>query len=515
MLKMPARICLMTVMYVLAGYTLSAGVFDIVFSPLYVFKNDTYTYFNKKDTYGVYGPAIRNCHPEAPEGKIGYSSLTHLFASWNGLGSATKTAHFEQNLPALRTHLQKKSCHPEAPEGDTGYSYLTYLFPSWNGLGSATNTAHREQNYPVLPTHFQKKSYHPEAPEGDTGYSYLTYLFPSWNGLGSATKTAHFEQNLPALRAYLQKKTCHPEAPEGNTGSSSLTHLFPSPDGAGSGFLKQTTTDTINYHKRQHLCYAVGLGGTVITHIGLYQLWYKDYPSSKFHFFNDNREWLQMDKFGHAFSSYYLGVTAIEAAKWAGVPENKQWKWALFGSIFQDPIEIWDGFSAGWGASTGDLLANTFGTVLSAGQHVLWKEQKLTLKLSYTPSEYAQIRPNVLGSNPQERLLKDYNAQTYWLTYSPIKHQKWRWLGLALGYGAEDMVGGEDNIWTDKYNVIQDRSDIKRYRQYYLGLDYNLTRINTKRKGLKTLFFILNCIKLPSPALEFSNDRFKGHWLKF
>jgi hypothetical protein len=266
---------------------------------------------------------------------------------------------------------------------------------------------------------------------------------------------------------------------------------------------------------RRNMCYAVGFGGTALVHAGLYQLWYRGYPSSKFHFINDNRQWEQMDKYGHAFSSYYLGVAGIEAAKWAGVPENKQWKWAVFGSIFQDPIEIWDGFSKQWGASTGDLLANTFGTVLSAGQHALWKEQKFILKYSYTPSEYAQIRPNTLGSGLQESFLKDYNAQTYWLTYSPLKTKQFNWLGLALGYGADGMIGGEQNIWTDANNISYDRTDIKRYRQYYLGLDYNLSKIKTNKKGLKVLFFILNAVKLPSPALEVSQNRLKWHWFMF
>lgn len=267
--------------------------------------------------------------------------------------------------------------------------------------------------------------------------------------------------------------------------------------------------------KRQRNCKLIGIGGTIAAHAGLYQLWYRGYPSSRFHFFNDNREWLQMDKCGHAFSSYYLGLSGIEAAKWAGVPENRRWTWALFGSIFQDPIELWDGLSSAWGASVGDLGANTFGTILSAGQEYLWHEQKIKMKFSYTASPYATIRPNALGSNFTERLLKDYNAQTYWLCYSPIRNKKFKCFGLAFGYGANGMIGGEDNIWTDNQNIVHDRSDIKRYRQFYLGLDIDLTRIETKNNNLKTLLFVLNCIKLPSPAIELSNGKLKGHWMKF
>jgi uncharacterized protein YfiM (DUF2279 family) len=278
--------------------------------------------------------------------------------------------------------------------------------------------------------------------------------------------------------------------------------------------MPQKQNDTLTNKQKQNIAYAAGIGGTAFVHAGLYKLWYSGYPQSKFHFFNDNQEWLQMDKFGHCFSSYYLGLAGIEAAKWAGVPKNKQWKWALFGSIFQDPIEIWDGFSSAWGASFGDLAANSFGTLLGAGQEAIWHEQKVRMKFSYTSSNYAAIRPNTLGGNFNERFLKDYNAQTYWLCYSPLKNRA-QWLGLGLGYGANGMLGGNDNIWIDKNMLVQDYSNVKRYRQYYLSFDFNLNKIKTRRKGLKTLFFVLNCIKLPAPALEFSQGKITGHWLKF
>lgn len=54
------------------------------------------------------------------------------------------------------------------------------------------------------------------------------------------------------------------------------------------------------------------------------------------------------------------------------------------------------------------------------------------------------------------------------------------------------------------------------YRQYYLSLDIDFRRIPTRRKGLKTLFFLLNTLKVPAPALEFNRKQgWKGHWLYF
>src|ERR1035437_6346286 len=60
----------------------------------------------------------------------------------------------------------------------------------------------------------------------------------------------------------------------------------------------------------------------------LSRAWYKDYPHSSFHFFNDNSEWLQMDKAGHMLTSYYLGRMGIDMMEWSGTTQKKN---ILFG----------------------------------------------------------------------------------------------------------------------------------------------------------------------------------------
>ena len=76
--------------------------------------------------------------------------------------------------------------------------------------------------------------------------------------------------------------------------------------------------------------------------LGLYamnELWYKDYPKSKFHFINDNSSWLQMDKFGHAATSYYAGVNGIKLYKWSGLDDNKAiWIGGLSGTFYNTII---------------------------------------------------------------------------------------------------------------------------------------------------------------------------------
>ena len=55
---------------------------------------------------------------------------------------------------------------------------------------------------------------------------------------------------------------------------------------------------------------------------GLYVLWYKDYPQSSFHFINDNKEWLQMDKICHATAAYNISKISYGLLRWPGVDRN-------------------------------------------------------------------------------------------------------------------------------------------------------------------------------------------------
>jgi hypothetical protein len=257
-------------------------------------------------------------------------------------------------------------------------------------------------------------------------------------------------------------------------------------------------------------------GGSLI---GLNALWYKDYPRSSFHSFNDNYEWLQMDKAGHMTTSYYIGRIGVGLNKWAGMERKKAiWFGGLLGSVYQSTIEILDGYSSEWGFSWGDFVANTAGSLLVVGQELAWNEQRVVLKYSFMQSEYSSYRPELLGSNLQENLLKDYNGQTYWLSVNPSSFMRGeskfpKWLNIAFGYGADGMTGGDFNPPYIDGGGNQVR--FERCRQYYLSLDVDLTRIKTKSRLLKAVFYSVGFIKFPAPSLEFSEKGVKGHLLGF
>jgi hypothetical protein len=251
---------------------------------------------------------------------------------------------------------------------------------------------------------------------------------------------------------------------------------------------------------------------------GLYQLWYKKYPQSKFHFFNDNDEWLKMDKMGHFTTAYYISKAGYGSLKWTGLSENKS---ILYGGgigiFYLTVVEILDGFSSQWGFSPGDMTANTLGSSLFIGQQLLWHEQRIQWKWSYHHSPYAKYRPDLLGDKFQEQWLKDYNGQTYWLSAN-IKSflQKGNkfpaWLNLAVGYGAEGMTGAARNSTVYNGNPVP---PFERYRQFYISGDIDLSRIKTSSKTLNMILNAIGFIKFPFPALEFSRGKTKFHPLYF
>lgn len=265
-------------------------------------------------------------------------------------------------------------------------------------------------------------------------------------------------------------------------------------------FLKPS--DTLNISRRNAVIITEASLAT-ISLIALDQLWYKDYPRSKFHTINDNNEWLQVDKFGHAFSAYQLGKFGAHALNWSGVSEKDQLIYgATLGFVFLGAVEAFDGFSEEWGFSLGDIAANGVGTGLYIGQELLWQEQRIIMKYSFHQTQYANISSDVLGEGIFQEFLKDYNGQTYWLSvnlHAFFKDSKIpKWFNVALGYGAESMISENSKTATNS------NLDIDPYRQFYLSLDIDLSRIKTNSHVLRTLFDVFNMIKVPFPALEFN-----------
>jgi uncharacterized protein YfiM (DUF2279 family) len=299
----------------------------------------------------------------------------------------------------------------------------------------------------------------------------------------------------------------------------------------GSHFVKKITDTPIpltsqQKKTRQWVVAGINIAGYGGSLVLLNSAWYKGYARTGFHTFNDSKEWLQVDKLGHAWGAYNAGKTSAAMWKWGGVPSKKA---ALIGVLsstaYLTGIEFMDAHSAKWGWSWSDICANITGGGLFVGQEYLWNEQRIQFKFSFHIKNYTdpvldQRANNLFGDPWYERMLKDYNAQTYWFSANlrSFFHESNlpKWLNVSLGYGADGMYGGFENKWTDKLGNEIDRSGIPRKRQFCLAPDIDFTKIETNKKWLRTVFTFLNAFKFPAPALMIdSKGKLKGYALYF
>ncbi|TDN37347.1 DUF2279 domain-containing protein [Hymenobacter sp. UV11] len=270
---------------------------------------------------------------------------------------------------------------------------------------------------------------------------------------------------------------------------------------------------TMNVGIHQGRFIGVVVGTTVVYALTSYFLgktWYtKRVP---FHTFNDNGEWLQMDKVGHATTAYAISRGEYELFRWSGVNERASvLTGSLIALLYQTTIELFDGRSEGWGFSKGDMVANLSGIGLFMGQQYGFGEQKASLRYGWRQSIYPQYRPNLLGHSIGSQMLKDYNGQQYWLSFNiasvlPVGPSFPRWLNLDVGYSGSGMTGGHAN--PPYFDAEGKEVKFTRYRQFYVSPDISLARLPGLNGTLaQPLVSAGQFFKIPTPSLEYSGLR--------
>jgi uncharacterized protein YfiM (DUF2279 family) len=266
----------------------------------------------------------------------------------------------------------------------------------------------------------------------------------------------------------------------------------------------------------------IGVASTFVgLHLGsmayLQYIWYKDRKRVPMRSYNDSRGYLQVDKFGHAYTAYLQSYAGVRALQWAGLSQRKA---ALYGGcvgfVMQLPIEIWDGMYEGWGFSWSDLGANTFGSALVMAQELAFRKQIVQMKFTFRTSPYAKQANGYLGKGFNQ-VMYDYNGHTYWFSLGLnhlFNHQKIpRWLNVAVGYGAGGMFGEFKNISYYKGVYIP---ETERYRQLLFSLDVDFTKIPTHKQWLRKVLDGMFILKVPFPAIELNTKgQVRGHWLYY
>lgn len=298
----------------------------------------------------------------------------------------------------------------------------------------------------------------------------------------------------------------------------------------------------------------LGTEAAIITGVlySFYKSWYAGSETGGFHFYNDNREWLMMDKLGHANSCYNFANLGFEALSMTGMDEKHSILYgAPLGITIMTFVEVFDGLSSDWGFSWGDMTANILGTGLFVGQQALWHEQRIALKYSYHNSGSPKYdvsnpltmeRDYIMGKDWLDRFYEDYSGITIWAAcdvkslFMKENSKYPSWLGWAIGYGAKGMTGeynnympngpkGTDDNWGRgwEYDPQNAPGQLKympndaRQRRFFVSPDIDISRIPCRNKTLKHVLRVLSGIKLPMPTLEYcpGEGGLVWHWFYF
>jgi hypothetical protein len=278
---------------------------------------------------------------------------------------------------------------------------------------------------------------------------------------------------------------------------------------------------TLNYsseRKQTTLLVSAAAGSVLFFGSATYFIYYKTYEPGKFHFENDFKSFLQVDKLVHSYGSYVATNIWYSGLKEAGLPKKKALLWGgALGFIPLTPKEIFEGFSEPAGFSWGDILANAIGPAMFVSQELFFDEQILRYKSSFSRSVYARQSNGLLGKTAFESYFDDLNGHSYWLSFNASRifpeSKMPRWINLAAGYSANGMYGAYDNPSSYRDVPIP---ETQRYRQFLLSPDIDWSKIKTRSGFLKAAFYGLNFIKVPFPAIEISSKgQLHGYWLYF
>ncbi len=88
---------------------------------------------------------------------------------------------------------------------------------------------------------------------------------------------------------------------------------------------------------RKGITHSVLTSAAVGSIVALNQVWYAPYSTSAFHVFNDSKQWMQMDKLGHAFTGYLLTLELNRVHYWAAGRPTRARRWCSMSQCTPHP----------------------------------------------------------------------------------------------------------------------------------------------------------------------------------
>ncbi len=240
----------------------------------------------------------------------------------------------------------------------------------------------------------------------------------------------------------------------------------------------------------------VALSSYAAAYVFVFAKGWWDNDSSHFHFENDFKYALNLDKFGHFAAGVILGESFYEGYRWAGLSEFKSYLFAgLSAMATHIAIDVKDGYSPAWGFSIFDVLSGTLGGFWPMAERYVPVFKYVDLKWSYwINSTYFYDKTTHRG---EAVFTDDYVNQTFWASFKPyrllpasVRKYYPSWLAFAAGLSIDEKA------------MDFHAPDKERHREVYLALDYDLEAFRPQSRMARTFIKYLNYFKLPAPAIQ-------------
>ncbi|HUR91716.1 MAG TPA: DUF2279 domain-containing protein [Gemmatimonadaceae bacterium] len=204
------------------------------------------------------------------------------------------------------------------------------------------------------------------------------------------------------------------------------------------------------------------------------------------------------DKFGHLLGGYHLTRIGDAVLRNACIgPVKSIAIAAVYATLFQLQIELWDARFEKYGFSYPDLLANTAGMAYAVAQRKYPRLQSIKPTISYSRSEAMRARDAGRLPDSEIRHSLDYSGQTYWVSaevdpfLSPSARRYWPdMIRFSVGHSITD--------WIDP----QSGASIRAKRKILLSLDLDASKLPGDHPAWRAVKNTISYIRLPAPSLQ-------------
>jgi uncharacterized protein YfiM (DUF2279 family) len=265
-----------------------------------------------------------------------------------------------------------------------------------------------------------------------------------------------------------------------------------------------------NRRAAQGVVAGVFIGGNLALYSYFKDAWWSGEKAEKFFF---NADWDEnhrdQDKWGHLFGGYHLTRAGHTLLRGACVSQKRSLFYsALYSTLFQLQIELWDARYAKYGFSYPDFLANAAGMGLAVLHATNPRTEAVKPTISYSRS--AAMRQRV--ATDEIRHSTDYEGQTYWFSADVEsllpEHARPYWPGIvrfSVGHSIQDYViprpAGVD--------PSTPQQSVRAKRRILLSLDLDAGKLPGNHPAWRFVKRQLSYIRLPAPALEIA-PQFEG-----